>query len=256
MFKKNILLLMALACACTTAQARPLSAIKASGVINLGADPTYVPFFYQENKENKGFEYELGNEIARRLGVKPVWKLMPYDKLWDKVDDGSIDLNIASNSIYPDALKDFSFTQPHYCSGAVILSLMSNPVSLNKISGAKTSFASDTSHREIINKLVESNKRLKFTTDTDAISTLVFGKAQAYIGDKFVALDAMRRFPSIKFQMTSVLAGSEDTLGMMTQKGNTTLTTAVNKILQDMLKDGTYKKISLKYFGKDIRCEK
>lgn len=237
------------------AQARPLAQIKASKVIYLGADPTYRPFFYQENDVNKGFEYEIGQEIARRMGVAPRWKLMDYADLKAQVVKDNIDLNIASNSIYAPTLKELSFSEPHYCSGAVILSKMNKPVGVKQIGEAKVVYSSDNANESIIKKITSATRRTKVKNDDLAVSQLAFGSAEAYIGDQFVALDTMKRFPSMKFQMTAILDGTKDTVGMGTQKNNTSLITEVNKILKEMMADGTYQKISTKYFGKDVRCK-
>lgn len=237
------------------AQARPWSAVKASGVINLGADPDYPPFFYQEGKVNKGFEYELGNEIARRLGVKPVWKLMVYDSLRGQVASDAIDLNIASDTIDQDLLKDFSFTKPHYCSGAVIMSKTDDAFAAAKLKESKVVYASDSSHIPQIKSMTNPTKLIKVLNDSRALSELVFGKAEAYIGDRFVAMEGARRYPSAKLKISSVIKDSNESLGMSTQKGNTTLIAEVNKALASIMKDGTYQKLSEKYFRSDIRCK-
>ncbi|MEY4731046.1 MAG: hypothetical protein RL020_2204, partial [Pseudomonadota bacterium] len=39
------------------------------------------------------------------------------------------------------------------------------------------------------------------------------------------------------------------------KKDNKTLREALNKALADIMADGTYKTISEKYFGEDIRCK-
>ena len=40
--------------------------------------------------------------------------------------------------------------------------------------------------------------------------------------------------------------------GFMFRKGNETLVEAVNKALKDMIEDGTYEKISEKWFGENV----
>ena len=42
--------------------------------------------------------------------------------------------------------------------------------------------------------------------------------------------------------------------GMAVKKGNAELVRAVNQALAKILSDGRYEKLSLRYFGKDIRC--
>ncbi len=44
-------------------------------------------------------------------------------------------------------------------------------------------------------------------------------------------------------------------VGFAIQKGNASLTGAVNAQMKKMTEDGTYLKLSQKYFGRDVRCK-
>ena len=81
LMKKTILPLMigALIGLAGEAQARPLDAIRNSGVLGLCAHPNSLPF--ASKAENPpGFQIELGNALARELGVslRPDWIITQY----------------------------------------------------------------------------------------------------------------------------------------------------------------------------------
>ncbi|WP_162865283.1 transporter substrate-binding domain-containing protein [Deinococcus wulumuqiensis] len=44
-------------------------------------------------------------------------------------------------------------------------------------------------------------------------------------------------------------------VGFAIQKGKASLTGAVNPQMKKMTEDGTYLKLSQKYFGRDVRCK-
>jgi len=81
LMKKTILPLMigALIGLAGEAQARSLDAIRNSGVLGLCAHPNSLPF--ASKAENPpGFQIELGNALARELGVslRPDWIITQY----------------------------------------------------------------------------------------------------------------------------------------------------------------------------------
>jgi polar amino acid transport system substrate-binding protein len=47
----------------------------------------------------------------------------------------------------------------------------------------------------------------------------------------------------------------QEQIAMAVAKGNTELKSELNKALDAMKKDGTYLKISQKYFGDDVSCK-
>ena len=64
-------------------------------------------------------------------------------------------------------------------------------------------------------------------------------------------LDFKKQKPDTKV----VIADTADDVaqsGLMFRQGNDTLVEAVNKALQEMIDDGTYKSISEKWFGEDV----
>ena len=62
-----------------------------------------------------------GQEIARRLGVKPRWTTVVFESLLLGVQRDRYDLVIASHGITPERLKAVAFSEPHYCSGGVLV---------------------------------------------------------------------------------------------------------------------------------------
>ena len=58
-----------------TASQDALQKIKQSGELVIGTEGTYAPFtFHDSSNKLTGFDVELSEEVAKRLGVKPVFK--------------------------------------------------------------------------------------------------------------------------------------------------------------------------------------
>ena len=99
----------------TTAKADTLSDIKQKGVLVVGTKADYRPFgFLDPSGKIVGFEPELAADIAKRLGVK--LELMPVvaSNRIQFLQQGKIDLMIATTSDTPDRRKIIDFVDPNY----------------------------------------------------------------------------------------------------------------------------------------------
>ena len=55
-----------------------LTKVKAAGVLVIGNGGAFPPFEFIENGKLVGYDNDLGNEIARRLGVTPKWEKINF----------------------------------------------------------------------------------------------------------------------------------------------------------------------------------
>src|SRR5256885_5405167 len=55
-------------------QARPFEAIQKEGTLRLATEGYYAPFAHFEGKQLTGFEVELAQMMAAKMGVKYEWK--------------------------------------------------------------------------------------------------------------------------------------------------------------------------------------
>ncbi len=91
-----------------------------------------------------------------------------------------------------------------------------------------------------------------FPKDTDARAALVSGRVEAWVTDRFVAIEALKADPKAGLHTGDYVF--VERIATAVQKGNTSLYEAWNKALGEILADGTYERISKKYMGEDIRC--
>jgi polar amino acid transport system substrate-binding protein len=103
---------------CGGAQAaNHLEAIKQAGVIKVGTSADYPPFESVDENGNKvGFDIELMEEIARRMGVKVEWVDMPFDSLIAAVQEGKIDVSISAFNYTEERDQTVDFSIPYYTS--------------------------------------------------------------------------------------------------------------------------------------------
>src|SRR5512140_1739580 len=100
-----------------TSAANHLEAIKKAGVIKVGTSADYPPFESVDSSGNKiGFDIELMNEVAKRLGVKVEWVDMPFDSLIAAVQEGKIDASISAFNYSEERDKMIDFSDAYYTS--------------------------------------------------------------------------------------------------------------------------------------------
>jgi polar amino acid transport system substrate-binding protein len=69
----------------------------ASGTITYGVDATYAPNEFKDDKGNPvGWEVELGNAIADKLGKTAVFKIAVFDAIIPGVTGGKYDAGLSS----------------------------------------------------------------------------------------------------------------------------------------------------------------
>jgi polar amino acid transport system substrate-binding protein len=236
------------------AQARSLTEVKRTGTLLLATSADFEPFNGKVGGRFTGFEVELAEAIAARLDLKPVWTARPFDQLLNDVNtrQGTIDVVIASHAITSTRLKTVDFSQPHYCTGGVILTRKGGPQTSQALQGRQIGAEANSTYLGYVQKLPFKKQIEVFTTSDAAIQATATGQVEAVVTDRFAALNALNQYPKANLVMSDTLWREQ--IGMAFAKGNSALRQAVNKALAQIMQDGTYDRISRKYFGQNVRC--
>lgn len=103
--------LLAAAIAFPAAAAEPPEKIKAAGKVVIATMPNYPPITYKDPATNtlKGFDIELGEAIAKEMGVKVEWQEIAFAQMLPSLQTGRVDLVMAGMSDLPTRreLQDF-----------------------------------------------------------------------------------------------------------------------------------------------------
>lgn len=234
-------------------QARPWAEIKENGTLIAATGGDLKPFNYFEGKKLTGFEVELTEAIAARMGVKVEWKVITFDALLAGLQRDRWDLAISSHGVTEDRAKVVDFSDNHYCGGATIVAVDPDINKVGDLAGKTVAVQTGTTFLNYLtqNKLAGSVRN--FPQDRDARMAMTTRRADAWVTDKFVAMEAIKLVPEANMKMGEQLF--VEPMAAAVKKGNTELLNAFNKGLADVMADGTYASISKKYFGDDIRCK-
>lgn len=111
----------------SVAQADTLEDVKKKGTLIVGVKADYPPYGYRDpSGQIVGLEVDLANDIAKRLGVKLQLEPVVASNRMQFVQQGKIDLMIATMSVNEERKKAVGIVEPYYyASGVAILAAKS-----------------------------------------------------------------------------------------------------------------------------------
>lgn len=239
--------------AAITAQARSLDEVKKEGKIIIATEGQFAPFNYFQGSKLSGFEVELAELVAKKMGVSVEWKALGFDALLAGLRQDRWDLVIASHGVTDERARAVTFADPHYCSGGSIVSLDPAIRTAADLNGKVISVQTGTTYLENVKKLTGVKEVKNFPQDTDARSALVSRRVDAWVTDKFVAAIAIAANPGAGMKLGDFVF--IERIAAAVGKGNASLAQGYNKALADVLADGSYTALSKKYFNEDVRCK-
>ena len=234
-------------------QARTFDEIKTDGKIVIATEGQFAPFNFFQGSKLTGFEIEVAEALAAKMGVKVEWKALSFDALLAGLRQDRWDLVIASHGITEERAKAVTFTDPHYCSGGIIVATNAAIHTAADLNGKIVSVQTGTTYLDNVKKLAGVKEVKNFPQDTDARAALQTGRVDAWVTDRFVAVAAVAANPNAGLKIGDFLF--VERIASAVAKGNTSLAGEVNKALAAIQADGSYAAISRKWFKEDIRCK-
>ena len=230
--------------------ARDWSEVSKSKTLRVAVDGDTPGFNYYEGKTLTGFEVELVKAFAERLGLSVEWTVQPFNVLLVALRQDRFDLIATSHSITKEREKVADFTEPHYCTRAQIVSKVGGPKTLHELNGKTVAVPVGTVYYEFLSK----NKNIKnlktFPSETSGLQDLLSGRSDAWVSEEMIVYRATKDKPEL--QKGDTLFPQRN--AMVVAKGNRELKEKINARLKQAMEDGTYSRLSEKYFGRDIRC--
>lgn len=229
-----------------------LAAVKSAGVFKIGTEGTYAPFtFHDASGKLVGFDVEIGQAVAAKLGVKAEFVEGKWDGLIAGLDAKRYDTVINQVGITEARKQKYDFSDPYIASKAVLIVRQDN----SDIKGfadlkGKKSAQSLTSN---FGKIAEQAGAELVGTDgfDQSIQLVLTRRADATINDSLSFLDFKKQKPDAPVKIAAQ-QDNADYSGIIIRKGEPELLGAINKALADIRADSTYQKISDKYFGQDV----
>ncbi|MCZ6134346.1 transporter substrate-binding domain-containing protein [Campylobacter ureolyticus] len=217
-------------------------------VLIVGTNSNYKPFSYiGMSFEPIGFEIDLINAIAQKVGFEYEIKDMNFDKIISSIQDESIDIGLSSISITEERKALVDFSHPYFQTKTVYLKKANNDEIKDKesLNGKIVSAQKETVFEKIASS-IEGAQIEPFNTPDVGIMNLKQNKVDAIILDLIVANDYLGKNKDlVKFFEEG--DGTEG-FGIAFAKGkNEALIAKINEALEELKSDGTYDNLLTKY---------
>ncbi|MGG5461887.1 amino acid ABC transporter substrate-binding protein [Clostridium sp. B9] len=232
--------------------------VKDEKTIVVGMDDTFVPMGFRDQDGNiVGFDVDLAKEAFKRIGYKVDFQAIDWSMKETELNNGNIDAIWNGYTMTPERAKKVAFTEPYLKNRQVIVTLSdSNITSLKDLKGKTVTTQDGSSSLDVLFEnpnLVASfkgNEPILFDSFNDCFMDLEAGRSDAVVCDEILAQYYMSKKDKNKFRVLSEDLGKESySVGL---RKSSPILAPLNKTLEEMKQDGTTKKISVKWFGKDL----
>ena len=256
---RAIILLLVCTLSGITARADQLDDIKHNGVLVIGVLGTDEPnsFVDPTTRHYVGYEVDLGDAIATRLGVKASFTQLAVAARIPELQQGRVDILAATltHTKEREALIDFSLTT--LVTGQKVMVRSNGGITqLSQLAGKKVVTAKGGTQEINIRKAVPSVDVVTFETAQQAFLAFRQGKGIGYVNDEVSLLsDYAKLGADQKSYVILPQSISTEPIAIGIRKGQPNLKAAIDAALRDMERTGEGEKLFVKWFGADSRLK-
>jgi polar amino acid transport system substrate-binding protein len=224
------------------------------GKLTVGSCLDYPPFESVKGGVETGFDVDITNEIASRLGLEVVWVKADFDTIFTAVAGDQFDMVAAASTITDDREQVVDFSVPYY---NALQSLTVNTQETPDITSTDQLGQGDvvgvqkgtTGKIWAEENLVPQGVELKtFTASPDSFRDLEAGSIVGVINDATASLEIIKDLPALEVVQQ---IDTNENYGLAFSPSNPDLREAVNTVFAQMVADGTYATIYGTYFSPD-----
>lgn len=222
----------------------------------MGLDDTFAPMGFRDEKgELVGFDVDLANEVAERIGVTIKFQPIDWSMKETELNAGNIDLIWNGYTITAERQEKVAFTKPYLENSQIIVTLADSDINTKvDLAGKNVAVQAESSALDAINsepEVAESfGELVEFSTNNEAFSDLESGRTDALVVDEVNARYFMKQVGEEKYKVLDEDFGDEE-YGIGLRKEDTELLKKINDAMDAMKKDGTYDQIYAKWFSEN-----
>lgn len=227
-----------------------LEAVRQRGQLRVAMTGMYPPFnFYDDKNQLAGFDVDVAKELAKRLELEPKLVTLRWDGILAGLMAGRYDVIVGSMAITPEREAAVDFTKPYYVSGAQVFARKDSELAKKggDLTGAVVGVNLGTTYEVALKKRTDVKDIRTYGGVPEILQDLGLGRIDAFVTDKLVGLHAAKDKGQPIVPVGEMLF--EERMGIPVKKGQPELLAALDRALDDMRKDGTYSRLSERWFG-------
>jgi len=240
------------------AHADQVADIKKKGQIVFGVLGTDEPNSFIEPKSRQlvGYEIDIANAVAKKLGVKPVFKQISVAARIPELQQGHVDVLAASLTHNKERESQIDFGLTHFVTGSkVMVRAGSGITALPQLAGKKVLTVRGGTQETNVRAAVPNVEVVTFENTQQAFQALRQGKGVAYVNDESSLLsDYGKLGPAAKgFTILPTSIGVEP-IALGLRKGEKGLKDVVDATLRELEASGAAGQLFNKWYGPGTRA--
>ncbi len=231
-----------------------LAQIQAKGEIVIAMEGTWAPWTYHDETDKLvGYDTEIGQLIAEKLGVKAVFAEGAWDGLLAGLETGRYDIMINGVDITPERQEKYDFSVPYaYNRTAIVVSGDNTEItSFEDLNGKETANTISSTYAQLAQSYGANVTGVDDLNQT--FELLLTGRIDATLNAEVTYYDYMKAHPDANVKIAALTEDATE-VAIPMRKGDETATlrAAIDKALQELSDEGKLTELSNKYFGTDI----
>lgn len=223
----------------------------ATETIRFAASATYPPFeSIGANNEIVGFDMDLAKALCKQMEANCTFTNQAFDSLIPALKFKRYDAVISGMDITPERSKQVAFSQPYYANSAIVIAPKGKFSSFADLKVKKIGMENGTTHQKYLQDKHPEIQTVAYDSYQNAIIDLKNGRIDGVFGDTAVVNEWLKTNPNL------AAVGEHVTdpqyfgtgLGIAVRPDNTALLEKLNKAIDAVKADGTYKAINDKWF--------
>ena len=221
-----------------------------------GMDDTFAPMgFRDDSGKIVGFDIDMAEAVSKEIGVPIEFKPIDWASKETELNSGRIDCIWNGFTMTSERTKKLAFTKPYMDNIQVYAVLNDSAIKTPEdLKGKKISIQEASTAETALNRdenLKKSFSEIKAYPDlTACFMDLESGRCDAVLADSVLIEYYMTKKPGQFKELEGVV--SKDTFSIGIKKDNQALVDLLNDGIAKVVASGEAKKISEKWFGKDV----
>lgn len=234
-----------------------LQQIQDKGTLTVAMEGTWAPWTYHDENDNLvGFDVEVAQKIAEKLGVEVTFVEGEWDGLFAGLDSGRYDMVVNGVEITDERAEKYDFTEPYgYIRTALIVADGNEDIKTFEDLNGKTTTNSMAS---TYMTLAESYGATVTPVDSldQTLDLVIAGRVDATLNAEVSFYDYMNVHPDAPVRVVALTDdASHVSIPIRKEEATAAFKAAVDQAIRELKESGELAEISIKYFGSDITRE-
>lgn len=219
--------------------------------LRFASSATYPPFeSLDASNQIVGFDIDLAKALCQQMKSECTFTNQAFDSLIPSLKFRKFDAVISGMDITPERSKQVTFTTPYYANSALVIAKKGQYQSFAQLKGKRIGMENGTTHQKYLQDKHPEVKTVPYDSYQNAFIDLKNGRLDGVFGDTAVVNEWLKNNPQLGPATEKVTDAQYfgTGLGIAVRPGNKALLNKLNQALAEIKANGTYQKISDKWF--------